>query len=100
MFFLVFEQNRPIVDLLPYFEPENIITIDDSNLGKFVSGLWRAILRVRREKIDAAIDMEGLTRSSAIITYLTGARRRVGYHNFTSEGPYRGRLFTHELNYN
>ncbi|MFC1497236.1 glycosyltransferase family 9 protein [Verrucomicrobiota bacterium] len=99
MFFLAFEQNRPIVDLLPYFKPENIITIDDSNLPKFISGLWRAMIRMRREKIDAAIDMEGLTRSSAIITYLTGARHRVGYYNFTSEGPYRGRLFTHELNY-
>jgi ADP-heptose:LPS heptosyltransferase len=100
LYFMAFKQNRPIVDLLPYFKPENIITIDDSSLFTFIGDLLKAMLRVRREKIDAAIDMEGLTRSSAIITYLTGANRRVGYYNFTSEGPYRGRLFTHELNYN
>ncbi|MBN2301206.1 MAG: glycosyltransferase family 9 protein [Lentisphaerae bacterium] len=100
MFILVFEQNRAIVDLLPYFERENVITINDSNLVSFILGLFKAMHRLRREKVDAAIDMEGLTRSSAIITYLTGARRRVGYYNFSSEGPYRGRLFTDELAYN
>lgn len=100
IYILVFEQNRSIVDLLPYFLPENVITINDSSLGKFIGGLLRALRFVRRKNIDTAIDMEGLTRSSAIITYLTGARRRVGYHNFTSEGPYRGRLFTDELSYN
>ena len=100
MFILVFSQNRVIVDILPYFKPENVLTIDDSSLGSFIAGLLRAIRRTRKENIDTAIDMEGLTRSSAIITYLTGARKRVGYFNFTSEGPYRGRLFSHELNYN
>jgi len=99
MFFLVFAQNRPIVDLLPFFPPGNVITIDDSTLLSFARGLFAAMSRIRREKIDTAIDMEGLTRSSAVISYLTGCRRRAGYHNFTSEGPYRGRLFTHELNY-
>ncbi|MDI6775478.1 MAG: glycosyltransferase family 9 protein [Verrucomicrobiota bacterium] len=100
IFFLAFRANRAIVDCLPYFKPENVITIDDTSLATFLSGLWRARRRVRAERIDAAVDMEGLTRSSAVVTYLMGAPRRAGYHNFTSEGPYRGRLFTHELNYN
>ncbi len=100
MFILVFKQNRPIVDVLPYFKPENVLTIDDSGMGTFFSGLLKTRRRVRREGIDTAIDMEGLTRSSAVITYLMGTRNRVGYYNFTSEGPYRGRLFTHEMNYN
>lgn len=100
LFILLFTQNRPVIDVLPYFPQENVLTIDDSGLGTFAAGLWRSMRRLRREGVDAAVDLEGLTRSSAVITYLTGARTRVGYHNFHAEGPYRGRLFTHELNYN
>ena len=99
LFILVFAENRAIVDLLPYFPPENVLTIDQRSLSRFVCGLLKALGRIRSERIDTAIDLEGLTRSSAIITYLTGAPNRVGYYNFTSEGPYRGRLFTRELNY-
>lgn len=99
MYILVLDENRIIFDVLDCFPPENIITIDGSTLGSFATGLWRAIRRVRREQVDTAVDLEGLTRSSAIITWLTGARNRAGYHNFTCEGPYRGRLFTRELNY-
>ena len=100
IFIILFAPNRPIIDLLPFFPPENVLAIDDSSLGTFFPDLLRTLRRVRSEKIDTAIDMEGLTRSSAVITYLTGARNRVGYHNFHAEGPYRGRLFTHELSYN
>lgn len=100
LYFMCFRQNRSIVDLLPYFPQENILTIDDSSLWTFARDLLASIRTLRRHRVDAAVDMEGLTRSSAIITWLTGAGIRAGYHNFTSEGPYRGRLFTHELNYN
>jgi ADP-heptose:LPS heptosyltransferase len=99
IFILLFAPNRPIIDILPHFPPENVIPLRDTNLAVFALDLIGALRRIRREKIDAAVDLEGLTRSSAIITWLTGAPRRAGYHNFTAEGPYRGRLFTHELNY-
>jgi ADP-heptose:LPS heptosyltransferase len=100
LFILVFESNRAILDVLPFFPPDRILAVDDSGLVRLAVSLGKAFRRLRREGVDAAIDLEGLTRASAAITYLTGARLRVGYHNFTSEGPYRGRLFTHELNYN
>lgn len=99
IYILLFEPNRPILDILDCFPAENILTIRDSRLSLFIGDLLYALRRIRREKIDGAVDLEGLTRSSAIITWLTGASKRAGYRNFTSEGPYRGRLFTHELNY-
>lgn len=100
IYILVFASNRGIIDALPFFRPENVIAIDDSGWCRFFVSLLRALWWCHRQRIDTAIDLEGLTRSSAVITYLSGARRRVGYHNFASEGPTRGRLFTHELNYN
>ncbi len=99
LFILVFAPNRAILDVLPYFRPENVIAVEERNLAVFAVSLLRAMLRLWREGVDTAIDMEGLTSASAVVTYLTGARRRVGFYNFTSQGPYRGRLFTHELSY-
>jgi hypothetical protein len=50
----------------------------------------RAALRVRQIGIDALIDKEFLTRFSAMLTFTTGAKSRVGFHTFFSDGPYRG----------
>ena len=44
--------------------------------------------------------MEFFSRASAILAFLTGARRRVGLHRFTAEGPYRGDLLTHRVQHN
>lgn len=99
VYMLVFASNRHIVDLLPQVPRQNVIAVDDRDLAHFVRSLLVALQRVRTERIDVVVDLEGMTRSSAIITWLTGAPRRVGFFNFSAEGPYRGRLFTHELSY-
>jgi ADP-heptose:LPS heptosyltransferase len=58
------------------------------------------VLEVRKIGIDAVVDMEFLTRFSAILTFTTGAKSRVGFHTFFGDGPYRGDLMTHRLLYN
>src|SRR2546428_12098288 len=79
---------------------ENVITIaTKSPLGLALSAL-RAVLRVRKIRIDAVVDMEFLTRFSAILTFTIGAKSRVGFHTFFGDGPYRGDLMTHRLLYN
>src|SRR6266480_2015920 len=79
---------------------ENVITIaTQSHFGLALSAL-RAVLRVRKIRIDAVVDMEFLTRFSAIVTFTTGAKSRVGFHTFFGDGPYRGDLMTHRLLYN
>jgi ADP-heptose:LPS heptosyltransferase len=60
----------------------------------------KAIGRLRRLKLDAAIDMEFFSRGSAVIAFLSGAKSRVGFHAFFGAGPYRGDLMTHRLCYN
>src|SRR5439155_11544098 len=60
----------------------------------------KALWRLRRARIDAAIDLEFFARSSAALACLSGARRRVGYHAFAGEASYRGNLMTHRLSFN
>lgn len=100
VFFCVFRQNRPIVDILGLIPPENVIELRDTNLFVFGMDALRALAKIRRLRIDTVVDMEFMARAPAILAYLTGARWRVGLHRFTAEGPYRGDLMTHRVQYN
>ncbi|MGA8659105.1 MAG: glycosyltransferase family 9 protein [Chthoniobacterales bacterium] len=100
LYFIVFEENRFILDVMGALPPENVITIRHDSLVDLALQAWRALWRIWRLQIDAAVDLEFFSRSSAALTFLTGARSRVGLHTFFGEGPYRGDLMTHRLLYN
>src|SRR5438552_7328345 len=100
VYFVVFEDNRFVLDAIEIIPEGNVITIATKSLFGLATGALRAVLRVRKIGIDAVVDMEFLTRFSAILTFATGAKSRVGFHTFFGDGPYRGDLMTHRLLYN
>jgi ADP-heptose:LPS heptosyltransferase len=100
LYFIAFESNRFILDVLDVLPQENVITVSEKGGLAFVLSMLKAIGRLRRLKLDAAVDMEFFSRGSAALTYASGARMRVGFHSFFGEGPYRGNLMTHRLLYN
>src|SRR3984957_6118852 len=100
VFFLVFEENRFILDAMGLIPPENVITIRHKHPVELGWQALRALMRIRRQRLDAAVDLEFFSRGSAVLTFLSGARQRVGFHTFFGEGPYRGDLMTHRLSYN
>jgi ADP-heptose:LPS heptosyltransferase len=79
---------------------QNVVTVGHKNILDAGFQALRALKRIRELQIDAAIDLEFFSRSSAALTYLSGAGSRVGFHTFFGEGPYRGDLMTHRLLYN
>lgn len=100
VFVFVFQKNRTIVDILNVIPPENVITARDDGLLTFSLDMGTAFLRMWRLRIDTAVDLEIFARISIIIAWFSGARRRVGLHRFNMEGPYRGALVTHRIQYN
>lgn len=100
VYFVVFEDNRFILDAMEIIPDANVITIGTNSLFGLAAGAVRAVLQVRKLGIGAVVDMEFLTRFSAILTFMTGAKSRVGFHTFFGDGPYRGDLMTHRLLYN
>jgi ADP-heptose:LPS heptosyltransferase len=100
VYFVVFQDNRFILDAMEIIPDGNVITIATNSLFGLATGALQAVLQVRKFGIDAVIDMEFLTRFSAILTFMTGAKSRVGFHTFFGDGPYRGDLMTHRLLYN
>jgi ADP-heptose:LPS heptosyltransferase len=100
VYFLVFEENRFIVDLLGLIPLENVLTVQTRSAWSMAASCCRRLIEIRRRRLDACIDLEFFSRSSAAIAYLTGASRRVGFHAGFGEGPYRGDLLTHRVLYN
>ena len=100
VYFLCFEENRFVVDLIGLVPPGNVLTVRTRSAWSMAASALGALREVRRIGIDACIDMEFFARFSAAIAFLTGARRRVGFHVYFGEGPYRGDLMTHRVLYN
>jgi len=100
VFFAVFTENRPILDLLDLIPADNVIEIRGGGLVAVAVDTLRAIFRLRRERVDTAVDFEFFSRFSGALTYLSGAKRRIGFHSYAGEAGYRGDLMTHRVAYN
>jgi ADP-heptose:LPS heptosyltransferase len=100
VYLLVFEDNRFIVDVLDVIPPENVLTVQTRSPWTMAVSCWRRLAELRGKPIDACVDLEFFARSSAAISFLTGARWRSGFHTWFGEGPYRGDLMTHRVLYN
>jgi ADP-heptose:LPS heptosyltransferase len=100
LYALVFARNREMLDLLGVVAPENVMTLDDRSLFSFVIDSLRALKRLRSAKLDAVLDCELFSRVSSILSYLSGARLRVGFHPHTQEGLYRGSFINRPVLYN
>jgi ADP-heptose:LPS heptosyltransferase len=100
VFFFCFQENRFILDVLNVIPEENVVTFSSKGWFRMGTTLLSALRRLRRLNLDAAVDMEFFSRGSAALTFLTGAKQRVGFHPYFGAGPYRGDLMTHRLLYN
>lgn len=100
LFFVTFNKNRDVFKLLGGIIPKNnVLGIREDPLA-FILDTLQAIKRLRREKIDIVFDLEFFSRFSVVFTYLTGAKKRIGFYHYTFEGLYRGNLLTHRIQYN
>jgi ADP-heptose:LPS heptosyltransferase len=97
---MLFKRNRQLLDLLGVVDPANVITIRDGSLPDLLRDLWAAIKRMRATRYDAVVDCELFSRISAILSGLSGAPQRVGFHRYTQEGLFRGSFMTSPIPYN
>jgi len=97
---LVFEQNREVVELLDAIKGENTLTIRDDSFAHFFFDSIKIIRKLRRIQLDAVIDCELFSRASSLLSYLSGALIRSGFHPYTQEGLYRGNFINRPVLYN
>lgn len=97
---LVFARNRGFLELLARVPPGNVHTIRDTSLAWFAVDTCRVLRRLRCVPIDTTIDCELFSRVSSIVSYLSGAAVRVGFHRHRQEGLYRGNFINRPVLYN
>ena len=100
LFFLIFKKNRPSVDILGIIDKENVYTIRDDSFLLLFKDAINVLSKIRAEEFDVVFDLEFFTRITAILTFLSNAKKKVGFFKYKMEGLYRGRLLTHELQFN
>ncbi len=100
LFFVIFSKNKVSLQLLGTVKEENIYTIDESSLFALARSTLGFYKWCREKEIDSVIDLELFSRFTAILTLLSGAINRVGFHAFHNEGLYRGDFLTHKVAYN
>jgi ADP-heptose:LPS heptosyltransferase len=99
IFFLVFKHIEDSVRVLALAPDDHVLTIDASSLSTLLRDTFRFMRTARRLRIDTTINLEVFTRFTTILAFLSGARRRVGFHAFAQRGQYTGELVTHKVAY-
>lgn len=97
---MLFARNRQLLDLLGVVKKENVMAIRDDSLAHLLRDLAKVIWWMRTNKFDAVLDCELFSRISAILSGISGAGRRAGFHRHTQEGLYRGSFINTPVAYN
>lgn len=100
LYFVIFAANAGSLALTGTIPAGNIFTIRSHSLWLLALDTLRLLIWTRRNAIDSVIDLELFSRFTALLTGLSGANRRVGFHRFHNEGLYRGTMLTHRVAYN
>lgn len=93
--FLTLSENTDLLENFPYVD--KIIEIETKGVSKFLIDAVKVISLIRRQKFDLLVDFEQFARNSAIISYLSGVPRRVG---FNTEGQMREGIYNLQVKYN
>ncbi len=100
LYFLIFKSNAASLRLLNTIPETRVFTIRADGLLSLAVDSLCFLVWARRHGIDTVIDLELFSRYSALLTGLSGAARRIGFHAFYNEGLYRGNLLTQRVAYN
>ena len=97
---LVFKQNGEILDIMDVIPKGNIHTIDNQSVSAFGRDTLGVLKTIRSLRFDAVMDCELFARVSSVLSRLSGAPLRAGFHPYTQEGLYRGSFINRPVLYN
>lgn len=98
--FAIFEHNRDSLSLTGSVGDGDIFSLRAGSLTTLVADLPRFMHWARRRGVEYTVDLDPCSRFSAVLALLSGARIRTGFSHRDGElATYRGRLFTHPVDY-
>jgi len=99
IFFIVFKNNKDILDELNFTQDSNIYTVNTDSIFKIIVSGFHIVKTLRKKSIDTCFDMDFFSRLSSVLAFLICKGNRVGFHCFNNEGLFRGNLLTHRVMY-
>lgn len=100
LYFVIFSKNKISLELLGTVKSENVYSLDESSLFSLILSAVKFIFWCRKNRIDSTIDLELFSRVTALLSFASGAKNRVGFHSFHNEGLYRGDFLSKKVAYN
>jgi ADP-heptose:LPS heptosyltransferase len=100
LYFVIFRKNVKSLEILNTVPNENIFRMNGENFWGLVIDIFRFMGWCRRKKISTVTDLELFSRFTAILSFLSGARTRIGFTSLYDEGLYRGNLVNRTVRYN
>lgn len=99
LYLVTFAENKDVMRVLGYVPAQRLFSIRRDNLLVLLIDIARVIIRLRRLRLDVAIDLDFFSRATAVLAFLSAAKMRAGFSCPAPRGIYRGDLFTHYLIY-
>ncbi|MBU0957484.1 MAG: lipopolysaccharide heptosyltransferase II [Nanoarchaeota archaeon] len=75
--FLTHTINKSIIEKDPVVD--KIITFDVNDMKETLKDIFKLISKLRKERFDVVLDFEQFSRFSSLISYLSGAKTKVGF---------------------
>ena len=100
LYFAIFKKNYKSLEILQTIPESNVFKMNADNFWSLVADIFRFMAWCRKKKISTVIDLELFSRFTALLSFFSGARSRIGFTNFHDEGLYRGNLVNHPVRYN
>ena len=92
--FLTINKNKNLYE--NFDSIDKVLYFDSGNFRSFFNGIIKLLIHIKKQKYDCILDFEQFARISAIISYLTGIRDRVG---FDIKWQFRGPLYPTRIKY-
>jgi ADP-heptose:LPS heptosyltransferase len=100
VYFAIFKKNYKSLEILQTVPESNVFKMNADNFWSLVAEIFRFMAWCRKKKISTVIDLELFSRFTALLSFFSGARSRIGFTNFHDEGLYRGNLVNYPVRYN
>jgi ADP-heptose:LPS heptosyltransferase len=100
LYFAIFKKNYKSLEILKTIPESNVFKMNADNFWSLVADIFRFMAWCRKKKISTVIDLELFSRFTALLSFFSGAKSRIGFTNFHDEGLYRGNLVNRPVRYN
>lgn len=100
LYFAIFRHNAESLDLLHTVPEDHRFLMRADTFWQLTVDVLRFRRWCRKNKITTVIDLELYSRFTALLSLISGAGVRVGFHAHHDEGSYRGNFINYPLRYN